>query len=123
MNRQSTAATAKLCVVSLALLAAPFAANAGTTDAMDACVKAFVAANLPKEQPVTVRKDTLSVSPLDTLSGTYKITLVATGSTSGKRFAKGTCVVSRDGEVVSLNGRSVKTQLVQASLAPAATTR
>jgi hypothetical protein len=123
MNRQSTAATAKLCVVSLAVLAAPFAASAASTDALDACVKAFVATNLPKEQPVSVRKDTMTVSPLDMMSGTYKITLVATGATSGKRFAKGTCVVSRDGEVVTLNGRSVKTQVVQASLAPAATTR
>jgi hypothetical protein len=113
-------AKSSLCVLSLALAAAPLATHAAPADGLDACVKAFVATSLPKEQPITVRKETLSVSPLDTLAGTYKVTLVATGATSGKRFAKGTCVISRSGEVVTLNGRSVQTQVAQAGVAKTA---
>ena len=41
----------------LALLGSPLASRADAEDqAMDACVQAFVAATLPKEQPVVVDK-------------------------------------------------------------------
>ena len=47
------------------LLAAPFTSQAGNEDAaMDACINAFVSANLPKEQPVKVRKEESAASPV-----------------------------------------------------------
>lgn len=89
------------------LLAAPFTTQAGASDdaAMDTCIKAFVAANLPKEQPVTVRKEEVAVSPISIHARAYKIIVSAKGVESGKYVARGTCIVNRDGEVVALDGK------------------
>ncbi|HET9445644.1 MAG TPA: hypothetical protein VFO35_05260 [Steroidobacteraceae bacterium] len=90
----------------LSLLGSPLVSRADAVEqAMDACVQAFVAANLPKEQPVVVDKSKMASGPLDTRSRAYRIILKATGSTSGKEIAKGVCIANRDGEVVALNGR------------------
>lgn len=94
------------------LLAAPFTSQAGTDDAaMDACINAFVAANLPKEQPVTVRKEEVAASPISIHARAYKIIVSATGVESGKRLARGTCLVNRAGQVVALNGKPLPTKL------------
>ena len=97
------------------LLAAPFASQAHDYDqAMDACINAFVAANLPKEQPVTVRKEEISASPISIHARSYKIVVSAKGVESGKYLARGTCVVDRNGEVIALNGKPLPTQLAAA---------
>lgn len=94
------------------LLAAPFTSQAGNDDAaMDACINAFVAANLPKEQPVTVRKEEMAASPISVHGRGYKIILSATGVESGKRLARGTCLVNRDGQVIALNGKPLATKI------------
>jgi hypothetical protein len=72
---------------------------------MDACVQAFVAASLPKEQRVVVDKSKIASGPLDVQSRTFRIVLKATGTTSGRELAKGICVANRDGQVIALNGR------------------
>ena len=107
----------------LALLGSPLASRADAQDqAMDACVQAFVAANLPKEQPVVVDKQNSAIGPLDAQSRTYRIVLVATGKTSGRQIAKTVCVASRAGAVISLNGRRPP-QLAQATVATNETAR
>ena len=112
-----------LAVASLALLACPLASRAdAVSQAMDACVQAFVAAHLPKEQPVVVDKDTLAFGPLDAQSRTYRIVLIATGKTSGRQIARSTCVANRAGEVIALNGRRPP-QLAQAAVATNETVR
>jgi len=89
-----------------ALLASPLASRADAdSHAMDACVQAFVAANLPKEQPVIVDKETSVIGPVDAQTGTYRIVLIATGKTSGRQIAKNVCIANRAGEVIALNGR------------------
>ena len=94
------------------MLATPFTSYAGSDDvAMDACINAFVSANLPKEQPVTVRKEEVSVSPISIHARSYKIVVNATGVESGKRLARGTCIVNRAGEVIALNGKPLPTKL------------
>jgi len=94
------------------LLAAPFTSQATSDDAaMDACINAFVAANLPKEQPVTVRKEEVAASPISVHARAYKIVVSATGVESGKRLARGTCLVNRHGEVVALNGKALVTKV------------
>jgi hypothetical protein len=101
MNRPILAAT-----TTLALLASPLASRADAlAQAMDACVQAFVAANLPKEQPVVVDTANFAMGPLDAQSRTYRIVLIATGKTSGRQIAKNLCVANRAGEVIALNGR------------------
>jgi hypothetical protein len=35
----------------------------------------------------------------------------ATGVESGKRLARGTCIVNRSGEVIALNGKPLPTKL------------
>jgi hypothetical protein len=94
------------------LLAASFTSHAGNDDAaMDACINAFVSANLPKEQPVTVRKEEVAPSPVSVHARAYKIVLSATGVESGKRLARGTCIVNRAGEVIALDGKPLPTKL------------
>jgi len=101
MNRPILAAT-----TTLALLASPLASRAdAVTQAMDACVQAFVAANLPKEQRVIVDTENFAISPHDAQSHTYRIVLIATGKTSGRQIAKNVCVANRAGAVIALNGR------------------
>lgn len=107
MNKLSTriAKSVSLAIATLALVA-PFASYAGTYDAaMDSCISAFVAANLPKEQPVKVRKEEAVTSPVSIHSRAYKIMVSAKGVRSGKYLARGTCIVDRTGQVVTLNGK------------------
>jgi hypothetical protein len=110
MNHRSAnlhrASRATLAVATLALLGSPLASRADAVEqAMDACVQAFVAASLPKEQRVVVDKLNSAIGPMDAQSRKYRIVLKATGSTSGREIAKGVCVANRDGEVIALNGR------------------
>ncbi|MET0535420.1 MAG: hypothetical protein ABW171_14480 [Steroidobacter sp.] len=94
------------------LLAAPLTSQASNDDvAMDACINAFVAASLPKEQPVKVRKEEVTDSPISVHARVYKIVVNATGVESGKRLARGECIVNRAGEVIALNGKPVSTRL------------
>jgi hypothetical protein len=95
-----------LAVMILALFGASLASRADALEqATDACVQAFVAAHLPKEQPVVVDKENFWTGPLDARSRTYRIELTATGKISGRQFAKGVCIASHSGEVIALNGR------------------
>lgn len=116
-----TTATALSIAATITLLAAPAIGHAESErtrsdKAMDTCIAAFVAANLPKEQPVSVRKEGIAASPLDSRTHGYKIVLTATGATSGKRLAKGTCIVDRAGTVIALNGKALPAQLAQAEV-------
>jgi hypothetical protein len=110
MNHRSAnlhrASRATLAVATLALLGSPLASRADAGEqAMDACVQAFVAANLPKEQRVVVDKLNSAIGPMDAQSRTFRIVLKATGTTSGREIAKGVCVTNRNGEVIALNGK------------------
>jgi hypothetical protein len=120
MNRQSAtlhrAARPILAVATLALLGSPLAARADAAEqAMDACVQAFIAAHLPKEQPVVIdKRDVVNLRP--DARRNYRVVLTATGRTSGRQIAKGTCVANRDGAVIALNDRQPP-QLVQTAIA------
>jgi hypothetical protein len=110
MNLQSAdlhrASRATLAVATLALLGSPLTGRADAVEqAMDACVQAFVAASLPKEQRVVVDKLNSASGPMDAQSRTFRIVLKATGTTSGREIAKGVCVTNRNGEVLALNGK------------------
>lgn len=106
-----------LAVATFVLFGCPLASRAdAVAQAMDACVQAFVATNLPKEQPVIVDKDNLARVPLDAQTRTYRIVLIATGKTSGRQIAKSVCVANRSGAVIALNGRRPP-QLAQATIA------
>lgn len=112
-----------LAVATLALLGSPLASRADAAgQAMDACVQAFVAASLAKEQPVVVDKQNLVSGPLDAQSRTYKIVLIATGKTSGRQIAKSVCIASRAGEVIALSSRR-PSQLAHATVATNETAR
>ena len=101
MNRPILAVT-----TTLALLVSPLASRADAVEqAMDACVQAFVAANLPKEQRFIVDKENFSIGPIDAQARTYRIVLIATGKTSGRQIAKNVCIANRAGAVIALNGR------------------
>lgn len=100
-------------VAATVMLAAPFTSQAANDDAaMDACINAFLSQNLPKEQPVKeVRKEEVAASPISIHARAYKIVVSATGVESGKRIARGTCTVSRSGEVIALDGKALPTKL------------
>ncbi|MDY6948596.1 MAG: hypothetical protein SXG53_23075 [Pseudomonadota bacterium] len=101
----------KLLAITLAL-AAPLASQANNDDAaMDSCITAFVAANLPKEQRVTVRTEDFAGSPISMHARAYKIMVSAKGVKSGKRLARGTCIVDRTGQVIALDGKPLPQKL------------
>lgn len=95
-----------LICASLPLFAAPTASFADETAAMNACVDAFVATNLPKEQKVRLKALQPEISPVDLHARYYKISMTAKGVESGKRLASATCVVKADGTLVTLNGKA-----------------
>jgi hypothetical protein len=110
MNKFSNKSFAIAAVTLLAAM--PFASQAHNYDAaMDSCISAFVSANLPKEQPVKVRKEETANSPLNIHSRGYKIVVSAKGVESGKYLARGTCTVDRSGAVIALNGKPLSTKL------------
>lgn len=114
MNKFSTVRIAKSLSIAAAtlLLAAPLASQAHDYDAaMDSCIKAFVAANVPQGHPVTVRKQESAISPVGLDAVGYKIIVSAKGAESGKYIARGTCIVDRSGEVTMVNGKKLATQL------------
>jgi len=93
-----------LISASLPLFAAPAASFADEAAAMNACVDAFVAANLPKEQKVHVKTLQPARSPVDIHTRYYRIAVTAKGVESGKRLASATCVAKADGTLVTING-------------------
>jgi hypothetical protein len=112
MNKLSILTRSLSTVAAALALVAPFASQAGNHDvAMDSCINAFVAANLPKAQPVTVRKQDAADSPITMHSRAYKIVVTAKGVESGKYLARGTCIVDRSGQVVALNGKPLTQKL------------
>lgn len=115
MNQPSTARIAKSLSIAAAtlLMATPFTSQAHDYDAaMDACIDAFVASvNLPKEQPVTRRKEDIAASPIAIHARAYKIIVSAKGAESGKSMGRGTCLVDRSGSVIALNGKPVTAKL------------
>jgi LysR family glycine cleavage system transcriptional activator len=116
VTRMNTLSKSVSIAVATLALAAPFASRAGIHDiahdtAMNTCISAFVAASLPKQQPVTVQKEAGSTSPISFHSRTYKIVVNARGMESGKRLAHGTCIVDRSGQVVTFNGKPLNHKL------------
>ena len=96
------------------LLCVAGVSHAGTTQAVEACVKAFVAAKIPAEYPVSIDKNSITAMPADLMARSYRVALTATGATTGKAFATTTCHVSRDGTIIALEGRGAKENLAMA---------
>ena len=95
----------------MSMLALPAASRADADAALDACLKAFADANVPKEHPVRLQKVQTVDSPLNPHAAPYRIILTATGATSGKKIASGTCTVDRKGEIIAMTGRPATPQL------------
>ena len=94
-------------IAALALLTASLAARADDDATMDACIEAFVAASLPKDQPIRVVRSGPPPRALGAPGRKYRIVLTATGTSSGRQFAKATCTVERDRAVMAMNGKLV----------------
>jgi hypothetical protein len=97
--------------IASSLLCVAGVSHAGSSEAVDACVKAFVAANIPAAHPVNIDRSTIEATPTDPLARRYVVTLTARGATSGKEFAKVSCHASKDGTIIALDGRSMKDRL------------
>src|SRR3954463_10641470 len=103
--------------VASSLLCAAGVSHAGSAEAVDACVKAFVATKLPATYPVSIDRSNITAVPADSLARTFLVSLTATGATSGKAFATTTCHASKDGTVIALDGRAAKDRLAMAEQA------
>jgi len=112
----NTARKLLLLSASLPLFAAPAASFADEAAAMNACVNAFVKTSLPKEQRVSSTTLVSPRTPATAYSRSYSISLTAKGVDSGKQLAKATCVVGRNGRVISLDGKPVAITLADATL-------
>jgi hypothetical protein len=92
----------------LPLLAAPAVSIADPSNAMEACVQAFLTSEVAKDRKVTVDKEFESVPRPLALSGLYKIQVVATGRESGKEVARIVCHADNKGTIVALNGKPTR---------------
>jgi len=109
-KRRTSFTTALLPLIALPLLVQSHAAQAADPE-MDACISAFVSTNLPKDQPVKIRRIETAASSID-LSSRSPILLTAT-SKSGKQVASATCVVTGKAVVLTMEGKPVTRHLVQ----------
>jgi sulfur carrier protein ThiS len=89
----------------LPIMGSPAISLADSTDAMDACVQAFLASEIAKDRTVVVEKDFESVPRPLALAGLYQIEVVATGRDSGKQVARVVCHADAKGTIVALNGK------------------
>ena len=105
MNTLLRAKRLALAAALLPILAAPALVHADETSAMNACVKSFLDSDLAKDRKVTVQKNTDSVVRPITLSGLYRIEVVAKGRESGKQLARIVCHADSTGTIVAVNGR------------------
>lgn len=99
--------TKRLVLAAAALLPvlAPASSHADETSAMDACVKTFLESDLAKDRKVTVHLNNDSVVRPITLSGLYRIEVVAKGRESGRQLARIVCHADGSGAIVAVNGR------------------
>jgi hypothetical protein len=95
---------ARLAVAAL-VLTAPVASFADSASAMDACLATFLNSDLAKDRKVTVLKDVDSKPLPLSLSGAYKIEVVAKGRESGKELAHIVCHADKKGTILAVNGR------------------
>ena len=101
MNIRTLVAVAGLA----ALGAAPLAAQAhGSQKAADACIQAFVDNYLPKNHPVTVRRQLLPSSPLAAYAKHYTIDLRARLARSGNQIVSVRCTADSAGQIIALEG-------------------
>lgn len=105
--------TALLPLIAVPMLTQVNIAHAGDDIAMDACIKAFTSANLPKEQRFSVRKIGAVDSPVVLPAKESTIFLTATGKQSGKRLAKATCVADSNGVVLTMTTKPAPVALAQ----------
>lgn len=100
----------------LVLASAPLVSQASPADrAVNACVQAFVEAQVPKDRIVHVVKDRQS-SLMDRFhrQRAYTIALTAQGKQSGKVLAQARCVANVRGEVIVLDSPPPSTYVAQA---------
>ncbi|HEU4600498.1 MAG TPA: hypothetical protein VFS24_00950 [Steroidobacteraceae bacterium] len=95
----------KLIIVS-SLLSVASVSHAGSSEAVDACVKAFVAAKVPAAHPVSIDKRSITATPADLFARSYRVSLTATGASTGKAIASTTCHAASDGTIIALDERS-----------------
>lgn len=109
----------QLVTALLPLLAMPALVHAESADPkMDACIQAFVNANLEKDRPVIVRKITSFGIAVDPNAPQQTIHLNARLKDSGTRIAQATCVIDGDEMVLTTNGKPAQTtKVAQASAA------
>lgn len=108
----------------LVLAATPLASYASSNQALDACVKAFVANYIPKESVVRVYKHRPTPGPLAILldrKGTYTIALTARGKRSGEEIAQARCVANSRGDVIVMDSPPADTYVAKADFAATVT--
>jgi hypothetical protein len=94
-----------LTVLSAAtLLAFPFATQADSDHAMEACIKAFVGSTLADQKVTIYRKPALATAFPGYDAHASRIDLVAARRDSGKEVAHATCVVNSSGVVTTMEG-------------------
>jgi hypothetical protein len=114
--------SAQIVTALLPLLALPTLVQAARPDPkMDACIKAFVASNIEKDRPVTIRRIASFDTPFYLGEREQTIRLNARTKDSGKRIATATCVINGDEIVLNMDGKpALTTKVAQAQTAKAA---
>lgn len=109
------------CALSVADPSPTASAPTPAAVAMDACVKAFVNAAVPKDRQLAVQTERYTASSIIARKRPYAIALTATARASGKKLASATCRTDGNGAVVALNGRPVPSLVAQTASAASLT--
>ena len=114
---------ARIVTALLPLFALPtlVQADARPDPKMDACIQAFVASNVEKDRPVSIRKLDAFETSLDPHARHQTIHLSARFKESGRKVAQATCVINGDDVVLTVQGKpALTTKLAQVQTAQSA---
>lgn len=104
-----------LVAACMAVTALPAAAHERNQTAMDACIQAFVAEELPQGRKIEIVKRDTSSSVLSSGEGPRTVLVSAKGKRSGRSYGSARCVVKNDGEILAMYVRAERSQLAEAA--------
>lgn len=103
----------KAMLAAVALAAAlPVSSNASESEALEQCFQTFIKRVVPADHEVEIRNDEVRSSPSLLGAGLSVVDVVARGEKNGKLFGRATCVIDRDGSLVSMHLHGSRLQML-----------
>jgi hypothetical protein len=100
MNTQTKLGLASLAAV--LAVSMPTSSHAKENPALNRCVELFIQEVVPADYPVEIRKESIAASTIDLNGVRSKVTLLAYGENESKILGRASCVLHRNGTLVSM---------------------